>query len=281
MQKPAILVYGNCQAQVLGGQFNNFQSSSAPEGWDVICIVSFDHPTEAPRQISDDDLKRCVVVFEQADSGHPFPQRLRDALNGTKIIRFPPLDFNLYWPFNFNDPRNVSEPDFPWGRFPYGDRVVIELLREGLAGDGLWQQYQARSLSRLPDLNRLEQLETRRLQARDAACDVVMADLVLSSYRDRPLFWTINHPSGWLLGHVLKRMMAAAREPLELSENDGQRAFEILSAWDPFSNNQQPIHPEIARRLGLAWCTPERRYRYLDGNELTFEEFMVRYINFQ
>jgi hypothetical protein len=80
---------------------------------------------------------------------------------------------------------------------------------------------------------------------------------------------------------VLARLLRAAQEPLGLAQDPEERAIRLFSSFEPFGHQQQPVHPEVARRLGLKWCTPERTYRYFDGSNLTFEEFMLRYINFK
>lgn len=275
-----IIVYGNCQAGLFADCLKHFLPS--PNRWDIRYVMSFVHPTEPQQPIADEDLARCALVLEQLDAASRLPDWVSERLPGdVKTIRFAPLDFNLYWPFNFNDPRNVSEPpNFPFGRFPYGDRIVVELLREGLSGQTLWEAYQQRSIARMPDPDRLRDLEAKRLTARDAGADIVVADLILSNYRDVPLFWTINHPTGWLLGRVFTRLLRAARETLGIVNDPEARAIQLFSALEPFGHQHQPIHPEYARRLGLRWCAPDRTYRYFDGSELTFEEFMLRYIDF-
>jgi hypothetical protein len=273
-------MYGNCQAGVFADLFKGFQTPTIQ--WDMHYVMNFVHPSQPQPRITDEDLARCMLVIEQLDTAHPLPDWLRERLpKDVTTIRFAPLDFNIYWPFNFDDPRNVSQPpDYPFGRFPYGDRIVVELLREGLSGQALWQAYQERSVARLPDTHRLRDIEAQRLVARDAVADIMVADLVLANYQKVPLFWTINHPTGWLLGRVLGRLMGAVREPLGLPEDPEPRAIQLFSSWEPFGHQHQPIHPELARRLGLTWWSPDRKYRYFDGSHLTFEEFMLRYINF-
>jgi hypothetical protein len=282
MARPIVIVYGNCQAGLFADSFHNFPSSAAK--WDVHYVMSFVHPSEPQHQIARADLAECALVLEQLDNANPLPDWVRDDLPAdVPIVRFPPIDFNLLWPFNFVDPRNVSEPpDYPFGRFPYGDRVVIELMREGLSDGALWEAYCERSLMRLPDLGRLRGLEAQRLVARDAAVDIMVSDLVLANHRDKPLFWTINHPTGWLLGRVLARLLRAAQERLGAEPDDEteEQALQLFSSWEPFGHQHQPIHPEVARRLGLKWWTPERTYQYFDGTRLTFDEFMMRYIRF-
>jgi hypothetical protein len=47
----------------------------------------------------------------------------------------------------------------------------------------------------------------------------------------------------------------------------------------PFGEElQSPIHPRVARELGLTWWTPELNYNW-HGNKLTYEQFMRRQID--
>ncbi len=252
----SIVVYGNCQAGVFAGCLKFF--GRIADRYSIHYVKSFDHPTESKEEIPATELAACVLVLEQLDSGSPMPQWLANRLPETAMkLRFPPLDFNLLWPLNFNDPRNVSEPpDYPFGRFPYGDRIVVELLNEGLTGARLWEEYQSRSVKRMPNLDRLASHETQRLATRDGRSDIKIGDLVMANFSEVPLFWTINHPTGWLLGRVLGELLYAARESLELEDDPRQKAKEILATFEPFAHQQQPIHPEVARQLGLGWWTP-------------------------
>ena len=55
----------------------------------------------------------------------------------------------------------------------------------------------------------------------------------------------------------------------------------MFASHEPFAHQHQPIHPEVARRLGLKWWSEDRKYRYFDGTTPTFEQFMRRYIDFK
>jgi hypothetical protein len=245
--------------------------------------MSFDHPSEQQQRLSNEELSACKVAFEQIESGNPLPVDLRARLSSdVDVIKFPPLDFNVLWPFNFVDPRNVSEPpDYPFGRYPYGDRIVVELLREGLTGADLWDAYKKRSVEKLPSLPRLMEHEKKRLLARDARSDVKLGQLVIENYETVPLFWTINHPTGWLLARALGEVLNASKGPLGLADDVGAKAARAFAAYEPFAHEHQPIHPEVGRQLGLKWWSEDLRYRYFDGSMNTFEQFMLRYIDFK
>lgn len=279
--KSTIIVYGNCQAGVFADMMQHFKEIA--QNFDIHYVLSFVHPTDPQAALSDEVLARCTLVLEQLDSANPLPDDIRQRLPETAtIVRFPPIDFNLLWPLNFVDPRNVNEPpDYPFGRFPYGDRIVVELLREGLTGNALWEAYKVRSVARMPNLDRMAEHEAKRFAARDAQADVKVGALVMANYSEVPLFWTINHPTGWLLGRVLGELLYAAKGPLGLTDDPRPKAKQLFSSFEPFGHQHQPIHPDVARQLGLAWCPPDRTFRYFDGTMMTFEQFMRRYIDFK
>jgi hypothetical protein len=272
-----IVIYGNCQAGVYADALRKILGSNRRIRW----VSSFDDPTQPQEAVSREDLESCTLVLEQIDSGRPMPETIIGTANRAQTVRFPPLDFNLLWPFNFNDPRNVSEPpDYPFGRFPYGDRIVVELLREGLTGSALWDVYRQRSVVKLPDMQRLRIYESKRLSARDEKTDVKVGALIMSEFKEKRLFWAINHPTGWLLGKVFSDIVGLCGEHLE---SDGASLATIqafFENYEPFGHHAVPIHPGVVRQLNLAWCTAEQRYRYLDGSMMTFEETMRRYIDF-
>jgi hypothetical protein len=279
--RQTIIVYGNCQAGVFHDALAWF--GEIKERYDTLYVLNFQHPTAPQEAIPDDDIRRCGLVIEQIDATDQMPIWLRDKLpENVPVIRFPPLDFNLMWPLNFVDPRNIPElPQYPFGQFPYGDRVVVELLRRGLAGEALWTAYLEESPKRIPDLDRLQQMERHRLVERDKRANVQFADLVMDTFAAQPLFWTINHPTGWLLGRALARLMQRIWEILRLPGDPIPASIAGFQSFEPFGDQHTPIHPTVARRLALSWWEPTRRYQHLDGSLLSYEEYMLRYIDFR
>ncbi|MEA1649029.1 WcbI family polysaccharide biosynthesis putative acetyltransferase [Nitrospirillum sp. BR 11164] len=274
--KPTLIVYGNCQAGVFFYALKAFPEVAGQ--WDLVTMRNFVHPVEGHDKLPDDEVTRCSLLLEQGspkgDSAFPYRDRLPA---DCRTIRFPPLDTNLLWPFNFVDTRNKPEPpEFPFGRYPYGDRIVVELLREGLSGDALWDAYQTRSVERMPNLERLIDLETTRLDERDARCDITMRPVIEEHFRTRRLFLTPNHPAWFLLGNLYGLLIEAI---LGDGVDRREACLNHFERWQPWSNETLPIHPEVARRLGLNWYDAQEKVSF-SGRELTFEEYMMRYINF-
>ena len=130
--KPTLLVYGNCQADAASVILS--ADPVVNEAYEILCLRSFDDPVAGRGSLQPQEVARCAVLFEQYDP-KPFPHR--DLLPKSAVhVRFPAVDFNLLWPFNAVNPYNdVGSPDYPWGRFPYGDRIIIDVPGQKLAVD--------------------------------------------------------------------------------------------------------------------------------------------------
>ena len=278
-----VLVVGNHQARVFAYVLSQIPELSARFAVRHVALAGRDAPGSLPdgTELAQCRLVLCQVNGGQVSGGADLPEPIARGLPaGTRVIRFPLLDLHLLWPLYCLDPRNEASAEFPLGRYPYGDRAVVELLREGLSGCALWDAYMPRSLRLLPDLERLAGLEARRLAARDEHADIRASELVMMNHARVRLFWSINHPTGWLLGRVLAELLEAARDTLGLPAGIGAVAMRGFEEFEPFGQTHQPIHPEIGRRLRLRWWSEDLAYRQPDGTMLDFAASMRRYIDF-
>lgn len=277
-ERAMVLVLGNHQARVFAFVLSQIPAISARFAVRHVGLSRSAAPAELPDET---ELAKCRLVLCQVSGEAALPEPIARGLPaGTRVIRFPLLDLHLLWPLYSLDPRNVASAEHPQGRYPFGDRAVVELLREGLAGGALWDAYMPRSLRLLPDLERLSALESRRLAARDEQADIRASELVMMNHARVRLFWSINHPTGWLLGRVLAELLEAARDTLGLRAGISAAAMQAFDGFEPFGQMHQPIHPEIGRRLKLRWWSEDLAYRQADGTMLGFEAAMRRYIDF-
>jgi hypothetical protein len=179
-------------------------------------------------------------------------------------VTFPSIDLNLLWPLHviniFNDEPTAKHL---WGRFPYGDRAIVNAVERGLDVDEVLAGYDAAVRELLPELDRFARLERRRLAARDAKCDVKMGEFVATSFCDVNLFWCINHPTMTALREISLRLLAAAAERgARLSGETLEQTIAGLPPQGPLGFYRVPVHPEIVERFKIVWCpgTSEREY---------------------
>jgi hypothetical protein len=252
---------------------------AAQEHFHIVYLRSFKHPSAGWDEIPPEDVAGCSILLEQHDP-RTFPYR---ALLPTDCVtlRFPSIDLNLLWPFNCPNPYDRSDPDvFPYGRFPYGDRVIIKLLEEGLDPDVVLETYLTTSQRHLPDLDRLMELEAARLRARDTQCDVKMSAYVLENFRKKRLYWTPNHTTSDLLRELLERLVImTAQERPQVAEFDVETTIKYrFSPEGPLGVVSVPIHPSIGEHFALEWYDPAQTHQGYGNLRYSYDQYFASMI---
>lgn len=267
-----LIVYGNCQAQAVTAVLEKDPIASSL--FRVVYVRSYDHPTDSAQDVASEDVASCALLFEQHDR-RAFPHReLLPA--DAKVIKFPSIDLSVLWPFNSVNPYSVPEPpDFPFGRFPYGDRVVLNCIDSGMGVEKTLEYYFTAWDSYAPDLRRLFEVEAARIKARDARCDVKMGDLVLSLFGKKRMFWTVNHPTPVILTELIERLIHAAGvvNPV-LSDVDVEATMQThFGPRGPLGIVNIPVHPKVAEFYGLDWYDYNEPNQNFDLTQYTYEEY--------
>jgi hypothetical protein len=264
-----ILFYGNCQARALHDIFANDPVASGLFGFRF--LRSHDAIDRPYVPLTDADYASCAILCEQVD-WNDFSER--DRLPSDCVtVRFPSLDLSVLWPFYAYNPYNERRGE----RFTFNDRIVVRLLERGMgAQEALayylneWDQYKV-------DMNRLMEIERVRWEKRDARCDIKMGEVILARFRNERLFWSVNHPTRPFLYMLVQRIVDALSviEPA-LS---GIRMVDSPMAVG-MEGGAMPIHPEIAKALGLTWYDPDERYWQSAEVAYTFEEYYAELIRY-
>jgi hypothetical protein len=270
--KQSFIIYGNCQAEAIAAVLaKNALISSL---FRIVYVRSFVHPTSGTMEVSDDDLAQCALLAEQHDP-RPFPYRER-LPQGSPIVTFPAVDSNMFWPFTVPNQLDAPEPpDYPFGRFPYGDRIIAGCIQKGMSAPDIldyylngWDDYKL-------DLDRLQKIEFARLRSRDDHCQVKMADYVIENLRAERLYWTVNHPTAELLREITHRLVRICTGNNETVENEADIAGTIRDHFGergPLGVIGVPIHPKVAEHFGLTWYSARERWPYY-GRMLKYEEY--------
>lgn len=275
---PTAILYGNCQAEALA----NIMKNDALVGslFRVLYYRSYDIPGQTRLVPAPEEIENCALLFFQ-HGPDPFPnadQLPKDCLT----VRFPSVDFNLLWPFNCINPYNRPVmPEFPWGPFPYGDRIILDCVEKGMAPDDVLEYYLNEWPRYKVDLKHLRRLEQARLDARDSHCDVKMAAWTMERFQDRRLFWTINHPTQAVLREIVQRLLhaSASVEPSLAGADIDQTQRTLFPAWEQLGIANIPIHPRVAEELQLAWYDPKQTFDVF-GKKYSYEEYFRRMIEY-
>lgn len=270
--KRTLIVYGNCQAQAVTAVLEKDPIASSL--FRVVYVRSYDHPAEGALDAANEDIASCALLFEQHDRrAFPFRDRLpADA----KVIKFPSVDLSVLWPFNSVNRYSVPEPPvFPFGRFPYGDRVILNCIDSGMGVDETVEYYLTSWDDYAPDLGRLFQVETARVKARDARCDVKMSDVVFNLFGKKRMFWTVNHPTPEILTELIERLVHAAGivNPV-LSDVDVEATMQAhFGPRGPLGIVNIPVHPKVAEFYELSWYDYNQPNQNFDLTQYTYEEY--------
>lgn len=275
--KPTLVIYGNCQAGVLG-EATKF-IPEIHDNFEVVYYRSFDHPTEGKQAFDPEVMARCRYFWCQVDNavGSPFDG---DTPVDMKKVVFPSVDLGMLWPFQTPDPMFTTEPDYPFGMFPYGDRLLIKLAEANVPPDQVIERFGKLWADQRFNFERYLDIEMHRLIKREQGAHVRMAAWVLSHFRTERLLWAYNHPTNVTFRALLNRLMAAtfpeASDPAHALYNVGDRIFE---SWDPFSvSHQPPVHAQVAHALDLTWWSPDYLYYFHDGGLISTHDFVEKYV---
>jgi hypothetical protein len=275
----SIIVHGNCQAEIVWAMLD--QAPTWREKPQLLYSRSYLHPTEGLSNLPEGAVEGCKVLFQQKGVDQEFPH-LAELNPYAQVATFHSLNLLSLWPFTCVDPRNKSElPVFPYGRYPEGDRLILELLDKNDSSPAEVLQAYLNSDVIPAVLERLFEIESERLRAMDRQCDVKLGEYILDRFRADRLFWSHNHPTSLLLKRLALDLLDRVdlRDFMDVEATRGWMA-DRLDNYEDLSELQIPIHPKIAEHFGLQWYSPDYRYHYMKES-YTFDEYTLRYIEFK
>ena len=271
--KRRVLVYGNCQGGWLAGALS--QKAEIAAQFDITYLSDFhsgpapDHPIHRP-----DFLATLSIVIWQTASACPPPKFLAALPATCRQIRYPTLWLKLLWPTYAVDPRNKPEKDFPWGRYPYGDRLVMKLLEQNVAPADLAKRYVDTDLNTIVNLDRFSKMSLAELKFNDQQSDIAITPFIEANFRQRKLFGTVNHPTYLVLNQIYHAVESMLLErPTPANPAMPANATALLGA------QETPLHPQIIQHFKLEWAQPGMKWLY-HSQFLTLEEYLPAYASF-
>jgi hypothetical protein len=216
-------------------------------------------------------------VWEQVSEAFP---KVREELHrrlpkNVRFIRFPAFTAGMIWPFAGPDPRASR------GRlYLYGDSVAARLgmqIGEKHVTDAeIFERYMDMSTARMPDLDRLLELECAKWRKRDSQSDIPVTQFLLDNYKTTQLFYERARITRLPLMLITLKLM---QEAMDTSISNRCEIMDEVAnqlryhrGVDTFS---QPIHPLVADKLKLEWYDRDAKYRWF-MHEWSFQEWIVR-----
>jgi hypothetical protein len=275
--KPVWLIYANCQAAATAALLPRIEKLAQQ-----VCIkYLFMHSLEEPGQGWDtypaSYMDNVACVWEQMSEGFP---KAREELHrrlpkGVRRIRFPAFTAGMIWPFSGPDPRPSKGT-----LYLYGDSVAarlgMQISGKRVSDDEIFSRYMEMSRKRMPDLDRLLELERLNWQKRDANSDISIESYVLNNYQTQQLFYERGRITQYPLVHMtLKLLQETMSTDISSKANILAEAAQLLRYHRGVDNISQPVHPFVADKLKLEWYNPDATYRWF-MHDWTFREWVVR-----
>jgi hypothetical protein len=270
--KPTLVIYANCQGGWLVDKLG--QIPWIKNKYSLVYVPSFDAPSFRDRELGSEVYKNCGLLLHQVASyipDLPFEEQLPATC---RRFKFPVLWMKLLWPLNAKDPRNQPTPAFQFGKYPYGDRLIIELLNKGLSSEQVYQEYMDTDLKKMIELDRWYEICMDDLRAIDSVADMQLVAEIERTFTNTRLFVSIDHSTDYLMNRIIQRViefefgLSADTIPLPLSTGEGMGEEEI------------PIHPALIEHYQLKWVAKDMKYHY-KGYDFTYDEYLRHYIDFE
>jgi hypothetical protein len=278
-QARTVVVYGNCQAPFLAQMLASLDDLN--DDYRFVFASNHVFPGESiARPIPDAWLRNVALVLMQHEEwdGNPALLALKARLPVTcPVFRYPSFFALCFWPFECPEPRGLPEPDYPWGRYPLGDIIGLQIAKTGLTDELAVAAYLDLSMQKMPNMQARLQRDIDRIHQYDAQCDVKLADYVESTFRNEYLFWTSGHVSETAVAELARRVATAVRPILGGSAERMEICLTAAMGFGGMGENQTPIHPMVAEALGLNFWQPDMTYRCY-SQHWTFFEYIQRYI---
>jgi hypothetical protein len=263
-----VVVVGNCQALTVceafsrSGRFNNHLEAKYHFVW----LQKNLH--EQGRR----ELEVCdALLIQEIRDWERYP--LRDAIpDRTPIIKFPLLHLASLWPFDhYNGPgdREAYEREWPNLTFLYLDGLLGRLRREIPDQEERFYAYYSLAVPGIVNYVRLHDFEKRRLLTMDQKYEFGIGRFILDNFQRRQLFYTTNHPNGQILTLLMQYLVT--RLGIDKPYRPG-------ASLDHLSRLQIPVHPKVAKALGVEWAHEKTRYAY-GGRSVTWESYIRSYID--
>jgi hypothetical protein len=268
----SILVVGLCQARHIGNILRAIPYVA--NRFDVcaleICADPIDGTIAAPPQRI---LETLECAYFQLGLTDTLPSYMAPLIAQGNTQRFPVLTCPALWPAHTALHRNPPEPGLPWGRFPYCDRVLIDLLDTGQDDAGIVEEYLETDMARMFDLDRLLEIWQWSIKELDKSCDIPMAELQWREWKQIRHYWALTHPTNQLIGRVLRTLLSRSIGPVP------QREFLEALRNHELNEFMTPIHPTVARHFGLKWYSPEDRYTW-PGGPFTIRQWALEHVRY-
>lgn len=256
--KRLCLIHANCQGDPLAEILLAHPGFSGE--YDIVTFTNY------TREAAPQSIETCDLFLYQPLGDHwgdvASSVLLERIPNHCRSVRIPNLLFKLYWPFWKGDSHRQ-----------FKDILLDDLIERGMGDQEILHLYIKSDLSRLIDLDRLDEEYLEAARSRESEWDIPMLDTILQLHHDTQLFNTINHPNRELMLIMADRILERVGfGPCPQSVRD--------DFGDPNPEFQLPIHPQVAKRHNLSFIGEKQAFNVY-GTAMTCKRYTYWYVQYQ
>ena len=271
--KRVICISGNCVTGVMPDFLKTCQKFNDNY---VINILQPVHLVQSEQQIEDflKAIKNCDVFFTQPVGGEKYIKRGIDTASiksilkpDTQIFTMPVPYFTGYFPEQFylhDENGNVGYCEgLP---SPYHNKFILYGYVNKRSPQEILDLLYSENINQ--NVEQIAQQSINELQNREKELNFTISDFIAENYKKQRLFYTLNHPTKFLLFYMAKKIMSV----LALYDNC---EYDIECVQKDFLNSYiTPILPSVQKRLNLEITSEWNNTKYtLDFIKITYDYY--------
>ncbi len=164
---------------------------------------------------------------------------------------------------------------------PHGDYILNMMIENNMSPKTIWEKFDSDQLIAEDVILKNFTVSINELKDREKNCDVKISDYILENYRDKLLFYTMNHPCNELLKEICVRLMNSIsinlyKEDIDdsnIAENDA----EILILYPCVKKTLKLNFEQKECRCAVAFKEKSDRYEYISKyQEFCFKDYKYK-----
>ena len=275
IQKPRIIIVGNCQAFPLSVFLRNTFNDSGVWHSQYVHLATKDDVSELSKRLETADLLVVHRIQEGYRNNIGLDSRnLRTHLpTASQAVIIPTLHYEGYYPWiGYSQQQQQDDASNTEIRSPLG--VYHDFLAMSAAQKRLDPRLILKHDVHTEVINKLRENHResiKQLQLREQDCDVAISDWIDARHRLLPLFHTVNHPAKATLDELSTRLFAAI-------DFCSAATLNLSDPHDHLGELTIPIHPWVSQALKLGpWA---ESWGQNSGSRLRSEDQMLQSYKF-
>ena len=188
-----------------------------------------------------------------------------------EIVVYPDVPLRSPWPFDaqsgYADPAII---DTPTAVMRHPDGVLARLRTVEPDKEKRFELYRDLAFDEARTIVKVAAAQELVLEQLDIDTEAGLGRFMLGAMKQEPLYYDSTHPSAAVLqvlaAFVWRKLDMAGRPP-------------NFGGMDRWKSESLPVHPGVARQLGLTWATAATRYQYSTLGTVTWEQWARAYID--